>query len=212
MRLLVSWVRDFVDVTAPAEEIAEKLALRGFEVAAIETRRRRRRRHRLRGHRQSSRLPERARLRARNRHALRPARPCSRRPKPARASSHRAAADRTVRSPEGHDRGCRALPALRRGGRRRDAGDVAALDDRPAAGRRRPADQPDRRHHELRADRARPSDARLRPGDARRAASCGSGGRASGETITTLDGVDAHARRRRCSSSPTANGRRPSPA
>lgn len=36
MRLLTSWVRDFVDVTAPPEEIAEKLALRGFEVAAIE--------------------------------------------------------------------------------------------------------------------------------------------------------------------------------
>jgi phenylalanyl-tRNA synthetase beta chain len=37
MRLLVSWVRDFVEVTAPATEIAEKLALRGFEVADIET-------------------------------------------------------------------------------------------------------------------------------------------------------------------------------
>jgi phenylalanyl-tRNA synthetase beta chain len=36
MRLVVSWVRDFVDVKAPAEEIAEKLGLRGFEVAAIE--------------------------------------------------------------------------------------------------------------------------------------------------------------------------------
>ena len=37
MRLLLSWVRDFVDVTAPAAEIADKLALRGFEVADIET-------------------------------------------------------------------------------------------------------------------------------------------------------------------------------
>ena len=36
MRLLISWVRDFVDVSAPAPEIAEKLALRGFEVAEIE--------------------------------------------------------------------------------------------------------------------------------------------------------------------------------
>jgi phenylalanyl-tRNA synthetase beta chain len=36
MRLLVSWVRDFVDVTAPPEAIAETLALRGFEVASIE--------------------------------------------------------------------------------------------------------------------------------------------------------------------------------
>jgi phenylalanyl-tRNA synthetase beta chain len=37
MRLLLSWARDFVDVTAPAAEIAEQLALRGFEVAGIET-------------------------------------------------------------------------------------------------------------------------------------------------------------------------------
>lgn len=36
MRLLVSWVRDFVNVNAPPAEIAEKLALRGFEVASIE--------------------------------------------------------------------------------------------------------------------------------------------------------------------------------
>ena len=36
MRLLVSWVRDFVDVSAAPEEIADTLGLRGFEVAAIE--------------------------------------------------------------------------------------------------------------------------------------------------------------------------------
>ena len=36
MRLLVSWVRDFVDVSAPAAEIAAQLALRGFEVASLE--------------------------------------------------------------------------------------------------------------------------------------------------------------------------------
>jgi len=36
MRLLVSWVRDFVDVAASPEEIAEKLSMRGFEVASIE--------------------------------------------------------------------------------------------------------------------------------------------------------------------------------
>jgi phenylalanyl-tRNA synthetase beta chain len=36
MRLLISWVRDFVDVTAPADAIADRLALRGFEVAAVE--------------------------------------------------------------------------------------------------------------------------------------------------------------------------------
>jgi len=36
MRLVVSWLREFVDVKAPAEEIAGILALRGFEVASIE--------------------------------------------------------------------------------------------------------------------------------------------------------------------------------
>ena len=36
MRLVLSWLRDFVDVRASAEEIAEKIGLRGFEVAAIE--------------------------------------------------------------------------------------------------------------------------------------------------------------------------------
>lgn len=36
MRLLVSWVRDFVDITASPDVIAETLALRGFEVASIE--------------------------------------------------------------------------------------------------------------------------------------------------------------------------------
>ena len=83
--LLISWVRDFVDVTAPAEEIAEKLALRGFEVASIETAGRRRRRHRLRGDRQSARLPERDRLRARNRARSTTCPFVRRRPKPARA-------------------------------------------------------------------------------------------------------------------------------
>src|SRR6185503_10461146 len=36
MRLLVSWLRDFVAIDAPAEEIAERVGLRGFEVASIE--------------------------------------------------------------------------------------------------------------------------------------------------------------------------------
>ena len=36
MRLVLSWLRDFVDVQASAEEIADTLALRGFEVASIE--------------------------------------------------------------------------------------------------------------------------------------------------------------------------------
>jgi phenylalanyl-tRNA synthetase beta chain len=36
MRLVLSWLREFVDVKASAEEIAEKIGLRGFEVASIE--------------------------------------------------------------------------------------------------------------------------------------------------------------------------------
>ncbi len=36
MKLLVSWVRDFVDVTAPPSELADLMALRGFEVASVE--------------------------------------------------------------------------------------------------------------------------------------------------------------------------------
>src|SRR6476661_10271684 len=36
MRLLLSWVRDFVDVKASAEEVAETLGLRGFGVASVE--------------------------------------------------------------------------------------------------------------------------------------------------------------------------------
>jgi phenylalanyl-tRNA synthetase beta chain len=36
MRLLVSWLREFVDVTASPAEIADRLGLRGFEVASVE--------------------------------------------------------------------------------------------------------------------------------------------------------------------------------
>jgi phenylalanyl-tRNA synthetase beta chain len=36
MKLLISWAREFVDITAPAEAVADTMALRGFEVAAVE--------------------------------------------------------------------------------------------------------------------------------------------------------------------------------
>jgi len=36
MRLVLSWLREFVDVKASAEDVANTLALRGFEVASIE--------------------------------------------------------------------------------------------------------------------------------------------------------------------------------
>src|SRR3977135_1665743 len=37
MRLVLSWLREFVDVKASAADIAETIGLRGFEVAAIES-------------------------------------------------------------------------------------------------------------------------------------------------------------------------------
>jgi phenylalanyl-tRNA synthetase beta chain len=37
MRLVLSWLRDFVDIKSSAEDIAEKLGLRGFEVASVES-------------------------------------------------------------------------------------------------------------------------------------------------------------------------------
>ncbi|HUR33244.1 MAG TPA: phenylalanine--tRNA ligase subunit beta [Vicinamibacterales bacterium] len=36
MKLLLSWARDFVDITAPARVIADTMALRGFEVASVD--------------------------------------------------------------------------------------------------------------------------------------------------------------------------------
>ena len=73
MRLVVSWLRDFVDVTASAEEIAETLGaarIRGRGDRAV---RRRRRGHRLRDHGEPARLPERPRPGARSGDGLRPA-------------------------------------------------------------------------------------------------------------------------------------------
>jgi phenylalanyl-tRNA synthetase beta chain len=37
MRLVLSWLREFVDIDAPAQTIADTLGIRGFEVAAIES-------------------------------------------------------------------------------------------------------------------------------------------------------------------------------
>ena len=36
MRLVLSWLRDFVDISASADEIAATIGLRGFEVASVE--------------------------------------------------------------------------------------------------------------------------------------------------------------------------------
>src|SRR5437870_8475634 len=37
MRLVVSWLRDWVDIEASPQEIADRMALRGFEVASVES-------------------------------------------------------------------------------------------------------------------------------------------------------------------------------
>ncbi|MEQ1727935.1 MAG: phenylalanine--tRNA ligase beta subunit-related protein, partial [Vicinamibacterales bacterium] len=36
MKLLLSWVRDFVDIDVPAKALADTMALRGFEVASVD--------------------------------------------------------------------------------------------------------------------------------------------------------------------------------
>src|SRR4029079_16210517 len=36
MRLVLSWLREFVDVSASADDIAATIGLRGFEVASVE--------------------------------------------------------------------------------------------------------------------------------------------------------------------------------
>ena len=73
MRLVLSWLREFVDVKASAEEIAEKLGAARIRGRVDRAARRRRRGDRLRGHREPARLPERPRPRARGRDGLRPA-------------------------------------------------------------------------------------------------------------------------------------------
>src|SRR5437868_15179635 len=37
MKLVLSWLKEFVDVPAPAAEVAHMLALRGFEVASLDS-------------------------------------------------------------------------------------------------------------------------------------------------------------------------------
>ena len=119
MRLLLSWLRDFVDVTASAEEIAETLALARLRGRVDRAARRRRRRDRLRGHRQPARLPERPRPRARGRDRLRPAAHAAVGTDAGATVRLAAVPPGVIRSRHGHDRRRRAVPALRGGGRRR---------------------------------------------------------------------------------------------
>ena len=187
MRLLFSWLRDFVDVKASAEEIAETLALRGFEVASIEP---------LDGgdavidFEVTANRPDCLSVLGLAREVA-TAYDLPLTPAPARRRRSCLAVDRRLRIALKVDRSttpscARATPPPSPTSRRRR---LAGLDGGAPAGGRRPADQPDRRHHQLRAARARPADARLRSRElagaeirVRRAT--------PGETITTLDGVE----------------------
>ncbi len=83
MKVLLSWLREFVDVRESADEIARVMSVRGFAVEGIERLRglfaRRRDTeggrldHRFRGDRQPARLHVGRRHGARDRHGVRPA-------------------------------------------------------------------------------------------------------------------------------------------
>ena len=156
MRLVLSWLKEFVDVKASAEDVAQTLALRGFEVASIEA---------LDAgdavidFEVTANRPDALSVIGLAREV---ATACH---LPLRSSMPLADvpvgySDRitvTLERP-------RSVSPVRRRCRRRDDGQFAGVDGGAPAGRRRPADQQHRRHHQLREPRARPADARLRPG------------------------------------------------
>ena len=37
MRVSLEWIKDFVDITAPAEEVAHRLTMAGLEIEGMET-------------------------------------------------------------------------------------------------------------------------------------------------------------------------------
>ena len=129
MRLVLSWLREFVDVQRrPAEDDRrETLALARLRGRVDRAARRRRRGDRLRGHRQPARLPERARPRARGRDRLRPAAHAAVARTPDATVALAALPTGIVRSRDGHDRRRRAVsratprrsPTSRSGRRRR---------------------------------------------------------------------------------------------
>ena len=191
-------LRDFVDVTGVVRaRLPTRSALRGFEVASIRARRRSgdgRCRHRLRGHRQSARLPERARLRARDRHALRPA---------------ASAAVRVDPAPRCRLRPCRR--AIRAACASRSRTPTSARATRPPSPRSRPARRPAWMTSRLQAAGVRPISpivditnyVLMELGHPMHAFDLATlGGRELrirrarlGERITTLDGVAPNARR-----------------
>ncbi len=166
MRLLLSWVRDFVDVTASAEDIAEKLALRGFEVASID--------HladddAVIDFEVTANRPDCLSVQGFAREigdGLRPLGPHAVGGAGLQDPAGRGRF-RRIRSSQGHDRRRGRLSAVRGGNRRHLARQLARVDDDASAGRRGQADQPDRGCHQLCADGARPSAPCLRSRSAR---------------------------------------------
>jgi hypothetical protein len=160
MRLVLSWLREFVDVKASAEDVAGTLALRGFEVASIEP---------LDGgdavidFEVTANRPDALSVIGLAREVATaydlPLTPPG------------TDADATVRLAELplglSDRVTIAIDdtscvLVRGSGRGRSSRSVARLAGRSPHGRWHPSHQLDRRHHELCEPRARPADARLR--------------------------------------------------
>ena len=190
--------------------LAARPALAGFEVASVEPLGDRRRRDRLRGHGQPARLPQRHRPRARGRDACTGTRPQAHR---LRQRSRRSRPVDARRRCAVTDRGRRALPALRRGRRRRHA----SARRRPGwrRGCRPPASVRsativDITNYVL-LELGQPMHA-FDLDEAGRAASCASARARAGETITTLDGAERDARRRHAGHRRPRSRRRRSPA
>ena len=162
MRLLVSWLKDFVEIDAPAEEIAERVGLRGFEVAGIES---------LDGpggndavidFEVTANRPDCLSVLGLAREVATiynlPITLPELKPLAVGRSSRLSV---SIDEPELCPRYAAAVADV-------TDRDLAGMDDRAAAGRRHPIDQLDRGSDELRPDGARPSDARIRSGKAGR--------------------------------------------
>ena len=150
------------------DAVAATLGLRGFEVASVEHGRAAG--HRLRDHREPSRLPERDRPGARGVGGLRPAAAAARIGRCRRPGS-RSRSTITIEDAELCPRYCAQVFEVRSTG-----ASPAWMRERLEAGRR-PQHQRHRRRHQLRDARDGPADACVRLREAGRAARCGSGAR-----------------------------------
>ena len=216
MRLLVSWLRDFVDIDAPAEEIAERVSLRGFEVTSIES---------LDGpggtdavidFQVTANRPDCLSVVGLAREVATiydlplaglASFPASGGAKVRLASVMIDASDQLAVT----NRGFGAVPPVCGGCGGRNRQRLATLDGGPPAGGRHQACQLDRRSHQLRPHRARPSYARVRFGEARRPGDPRAP-RRSGRNHRDARRRPSERSTLRCSSSPIASARTRSPA